>query len=105
MRKSTWKYYCNKCRHYHYSGRGKADDIYIAETRADTSELSRFEHNLVSKLFLSMKYGFAEEGIYPTKIIRISLTPKELFDHFPKIKSQLPTTANRRNLNRFVFLR
>lgn len=53
--------------------------------KADESELDFIDYARTAKLFTSVKYGFAEKGIYPTEQIRIKLTPKELFEHFHKM--------------------
>lgn len=59
------------------------------EMRADEDELERFDHDHAAELFIAMKYGFAEEGIYPAKIIELSLEPQELMLHFIKIRDRL----------------
>jgi len=65
-----------------------ADQEFIHATKAIPEEISRFDHNQVADRFLIAKYGMAGDGIYPTPCISISFTPKELFEHFHRIKKR-----------------
>ncbi len=67
---------------------GAGSGLLARETGADEDELARFDRCRAAALFLAAKYGFADEGIYPAKIIEVDLEPKELMLHFAKIRDR-----------------
>jgi len=49
-------------------------------------ELERMDHNQVAKRYITVKYGMAHEGIYPTRRLTLDFPNTELFNHFFAIK-------------------
>ncbi|MCP4135457.1 MAG: hypothetical protein GY754_31100 [bacterium] len=68
---------------------GELNKELVESFKAHTGELERVDYNHVADKYLQVKYGMADEGIYPTSKQRIKLLPRELFNHFQKIKNRL----------------
>jgi len=45
-------------------------------------ELEQIDHNQVAKRYISVKYGMAHEGIYPTRRLNLDFPQTMLFNHF-----------------------
>jgi len=48
----------------------------------DLDELKQIDHNQVARRFISVKYGMAHEGIYPTGRLSLDFPDTVLFNHF-----------------------
>ena len=57
-------------------------------------ELQQMDHDQVASRYISVKYGMAQEGIYPSKRLTLDFPDTVLFNHFFAIKDRfLPVQA------------